>query len=120
MNLLTKHYLYRVLLGITVTIISYLAFSEPSQTQAITINDKLNHFIAFLALAWLTDKAFPSQKLFLKITLLLSYGFIIEVVQSTLSYRDFSLWDFVADGVGVFLYFSAIKILYKRSQRRAT
>ena len=34
---------------------------------------------------------------------LLAYGLFIELVQALLPWRDFSLWDWGADGVGIAL-----------------
>jgi VanZ family protein len=35
---------------------------------------------------------------------LFAYGLVIEIVQYHLPYREFSLWDLAADGLGLLIY----------------
>ena len=41
---------------------------------------------------------------------LLAYGLFIETVQRFLPYREFSGWDLVADGIGIWLYVSGARL----------
>ncbi len=101
----TKRLLFRVLLLCALSVISFLAFT-PLQIPAISsLNDKVSHLVAFLCLALLTDFAW-SEHLWRaeKYLSLLGYGLFIEVVQAFLPFREFSLWDLVADSLGLMLY----------------
>ena len=39
-----------------------------------------------------------------------AYGLFIETVQYFLPYREFSGWDLVADGIGIWLYVAGIRL----------
>ena len=69
------------------------------------ISDKLNHFAAFLTLAFLIDFGYPLKGFFWKVMYLGSYGLIIEVAQYFLPYREFSLFDLAVDIMGLSFYF---------------
>ncbi|MFO0752960.1 MAG: VanZ family protein [Thermodesulfovibrionales bacterium] len=67
------------------------------------MGDKASHILAFISLGFLIDGAYPGSFL-KKGALLLSYGLFIELVQYFLPYREFSLFDIGADGVGIGIY----------------
>ena len=67
-----------------------------------SFGDKINHIAAFVTLYLLLVNAYVLPKR-LCIVSLLFYGFFIECVQYFLPYRDFSLLDLSADGVGIFI-----------------
>jgi len=90
-----------------------LALLPAEHSPGITRWDKLNHFSAFFVLTgllyfslnlnkvkWLTQVVLP----------LLFFGLLIEILQLLSGYRQFSLLDVVADGVGIAagLAFSAL------------
>ena len=102
---------FRLALVVTVLAIAYLAFA-PLDEPPVTSNDKLNHFLAFLVLAWLADRSFPA--FYPKALVwgpLLGYGLLIELVQSFLPFRESSVVDFVADAVGILSYFLVFELL---------
>ena len=72
--------------------------------EPLKVHDKINHFIGFFALFLSFDYAYRNLKLFKKGIILLCYGLFIEIVQLLLPYRDFSLLDFLADGIGIASY----------------
>jgi hypothetical protein len=87
-------------------IISFLAFA-PLTSDPGTGNDKANHLLAFVVLAWLADCAYPGRSLnrsWGKWAAILGFGLFIEAVQFFLPYREFSGWDLAVDGGGVLLY----------------
>lgn len=88
--------------------ISYLVFSRPNYPfmlpQTIPNMDKIGHFGSFFCLSYLTHLAFKPKWYLLAITLA-CYGIFIELVQSTLPYRSASIADFVADMLGVLLFY---------------
>ena len=102
----TPTHAYRIALSMALVAMSFLA-TTPIDYQIISfaLIDKLEHLSAFLVLAFLTDFAFPAspwnrQKFFL----LLCYGLLLEIVQSFMPFREFSLWDLTADALGLLSY----------------
>jgi VanZ family protein len=103
---------FRLGFAVSVLLIGYLAFGQLEATPIASVNDKLEHAAAFLALAFLLDFAWPhSGWHFRKAAPLLAYGLFIELVQYFLPYREFSLWDLAADGLGLALYPLALPLL---------
>lgn len=77
-----------------------------------SINDKVEHGIAFYALALLADFSFPQNGFGrAKMLSLLSYGLAIEIIQYFLPYRSFSLLDLGADAVGLVIYGVSLPML---------
>jgi VanZ family protein len=96
------HTLFRYLLLLALALITYLAFTPLPFPIASNLNDKFSHLIAFLCLALLADFSWPDSPWNLPKFLSLSgYGLFIESVQAMLPYRDFSLWDLLADNIGL-------------------
>ncbi len=85
--------------------VTYLATTSMELTVVTSTYDKMNHFIAFVVLAMLLDFSFPNSGFnAIKITLLIFYGLSLEIIQHFLPYRMFSLFDVVADIVGLASY----------------
>ena len=96
---------YRVLLCISLMVITYLATTALEFTVVSSIYDKLNHFVAFLVLALLVDFSFPNSRFNTdKIFSLIAYGFSLEIIQYFLPHRMFSLFDIAADILGLLAY----------------
>ncbi len=112
--LLTK--LSRFAFFSALVVISWLAVT-PSNDPVITTGwDKSNHFLAFFVLLLLLDHAYPAFHLIkTKLLILFAFALIIECVQSQLPWRSFSLWDIVADAVGLLLYIAVKPLLSPRS-----
>lgn len=85
---------------ITIVAVEFLA----TTSKQIAINevfwDKTNHILAFFVLYVLLNFGFKLKNLS-KILILLAYGIQIEIVQSMLPNRFFSLFDIVADCIGI-------------------
>ena len=91
--------------------IEYLALT-PAQIKLIENSwDKANHFIAFAALYATLHFGFSRLNLGAKVAILLAYGIQIEIVQSFVPGRYFSLLDIVADGIGIVFGILAARIL---------
>jgi VanZ family protein len=100
----------RVGLYAYVAAIAVLAF-YPLEATPVTGNDKLNHVLAFFVLAGLADRAYPGASgRPAWWSLLLGYGFLIEMVQHFLPYRHFGWADLGADALGILLLVFARKI----------
>ena len=101
----TSIHIYRVLLFITLIIVTFLATTSLEFTVVPSTYDKFNHFAAFLVLALLLDFSFPNSRFnTVKIFSLIAYGFSLEIIQHFLPHRTFSLFDIGADSLGLFAY----------------
>lgn len=98
-----QYWLWRLGLALSVITILWLATSDLNRSLPSTGWDKANHLIAFLELTILTRLAWPRLPLPVIAAVLTGYGALIEAVQSTLPYREFSLLDLIADMAGIAL-----------------
>ena len=109
--MISRRNIFKLALLVTLIAISYLVFSRPNYTylfpQTIPNMDKLGHLGSFFCLSYLAHLAFKPKWYLLTITLA-CYGIFIELVQSTLPYRSASIADFVADMLGVLLFYSCL------------
>ena len=85
-------------------VVSFMVFSRPSYPQGIAHLDKIGHLVSFLILSWLTFEAFK-PRWFILVPIMASYALTIELVQAYLPYRTASLADFIADMLGVGLFY---------------
>ena len=106
MKLSRSHIIYfRVLLCLTLIIVTFLATTALEFTVIPSAYDKINHFVAFLVLALLLDFSFPNSRFnMIKIVSLIAYGFSLEIMQYFLPHRMFSLFDIGADSLGLLAY----------------
>lgn len=106
--------LFRLLLIAAFTSVSYIATTAIHVPVAGSMNDKVNHALAFLVLALLADFSWPvSGFTARKILSLIGYGLAIESVQYFLPYHTFSLFDLAADCLGLFFYWITVPLLKK-------
>lgn len=106
--------LYRWGFAIALTAITYLALAPQDFPATEGVSDKLNHFAAFLTLSWLADFSWPGSSFNLKkISALLGYGILLEIIQWTLPHRMFSLLDIGADLLGIAAYIGLVTLLKK-------
>lgn len=109
--------IFRLALLAYLTIISVLAFAPLASTPG-TGYDKVNHILAFFVLAGLADLAYPvptSGQGWARWASFLGFGFFIEAVQYFLPYREFSLLDLAADGLGIWLYAAGVRFAISAS-----
>jgi VanZ family protein len=98
-------WLFRVALLVNLVAISCLAMTGSKVQVAALFTDKINHFTAFFVLSYCLDRGFPQLRfLIYKLAPLVLYGLLIELVQSLLPHRDFSLLDFLADCAAIGVY----------------
>jgi VanZ family protein len=96
---------FRVALVVALIITMYLATTQQEFPVIDDTNDKVKHILAFYVLAFLTDYSAPKVSFTLSKGLtILGYGLLIEVIQYFLPYREFSLFDLAADGIGIVAY----------------
>ena len=79
-------------------------------TPSFPQSDKLAHFVAYAALG-LTGRLSFRTRMAILVIALMSYGALIEYLQSYLPMREMDFWDFVANTGGVFFgVFLATKV----------
>ena len=91
----------RILLVISILVISFLATSETNPTSQNFIDDKLLHFLCFAYLTLIFKLTQFIQQDFWLYVIVLAYGILIEIVQMFLPYRSFELLDIFADFMGI-------------------
>lgn len=87
-----------------------LAFSPAEAGLQPQLNDKFLHTTGFFVMACLAHLAHPYAKKMYPIIGLAILGLMIELVQAYLPYREFSLWDWCADLLGVALYYQTLAV----------
>nr|WP_283105634.1 VanZ family protein [Shewanella kaireitica] len=112
-DVINRQNIFKLALALTLVVVSYLVFSKPSYNiNTIPHFDKIGHIGSFFVLSYLTYFAFKPRWYILAVVLAF-YAVFIEMVQSQLSYRSASFADFVADMVGILLFYLT-QWLYKR------
>jgi VanZ family protein len=112
--------IFRLGLLAYLAIISFLAFA-PLASAPGTGHDKVNHIMAFFVLTGLADRAYPGPspgRGWRKWVSVLAFGLFIEAVQYFLPYREFSLWDLGADGIGILLYVAGARLAISANRGR--
>ena len=116
--------IFKIFLFIVISIIFFLAFHKFSYQNRpffyflVNFNDKLNHIVAFLVLAFLLEKAYNIKSIVLNSFFLILIGAFIEFYQLFfVPGRSFSLKDFLADCIGIGVYI-VIKKLYEKYRQR--
>ena len=105
---------FRLLLGLALVTTTWLALSpQPVQLPDAPLSDKWAHLAAYLVLAFLVDASWPDQRFtWPKWASLLLYGAAIELLQTQIPNRFFSVGDMIANAAGVALYgFGAVYLL---------
>ena len=108
---------FRLTFFMALLVIEFLATTTTVHIEIIeNIWDKANHFTAFFTLYILLSFAYKNFGVLSKALWLIAFGLQIEIVQSFIDGRYFSLLDIVADGVGVFvgMAFTRLLIYYTR------
>lgn len=112
-DVINRQNIFKLALALTLVVVSYLVFSKPSYNiNTIPHFDKIGHIGSFFVLSYLTYFAFKPRWYILAVVLAF-YAVFIEMVQSQLSYRSASFADFVADMIGILLFYLT-QWLYKR------
>jgi VanZ family protein len=91
----------RLILVISIVLITILSIQEIEIQSSINFSDKLLHFFCFLYLiiiSWLSR--IINKELWLYV-IVLAYGILIEIIQIYIPYRSFEFLDIFADFLGV-------------------
>jgi VanZ family protein len=106
---------FKLLLMITLLLVTWQALTPHLPNQPEIINDKLGHALVFLLLAAISDHAYASSAFAVKkISYLLVYGIAIECIQYYIPGRMFSLLDIGADLGGLLLYLLITRFIFIR------
>ena len=111
-KLASQKRLFRALFVVFAVVIEYLATTSREIPLIASVWDKANHALAFFALYGALALGF-GLRFPLEFALLLAFGAQIEIVQSFIPNRDFSLLDVVADYVGIIAGFLFVKYFRK-------
>ena len=102
---------FRAYLLICTVAIEFLATTTMHIEVVESIWDKANHFIAFFVLYILLSFAFKNLRTLIKSIILVALGLQIEIVQSFIDGRYFSLMDVVADSTGILIGIGSLKLM---------
>ena len=94
-------YSFRLILAISIVVISILSIQHLEVEPSVNLNDKLLHFSCFLYLtiiSWLSRIIYKELWLYV---IVLGYGILIEIVQIYIPYRSFEFLDIFADFLGI-------------------
>jgi VanZ family protein len=105
---------FRLYLLICLVAIEFLATTTIHIEVMESIWDKANHFTAFFVLYFLLSFAYKNFTIVLKSFLLLAFGLQIEIVQSFIDGRFFSLLDVFADSIGILIGIVLVTVLQRR------
>ena len=109
------HLSFRIILTISIVLISFLSIQEVDIESKIKIFDKFVHFFCFTyltAISWLS-RIFDKE--FLVYVIVLAYGILIEIIQIYIPYRSFEFLDIFADFLGILagiIFINFLKDLY--------
>jgi len=96
---------WRVLLMLLIVVVSYLALAPKPPTGVDLGWDKLNHMMAFTALAFAASLGYPAPMRVRVLSLagLLAFGGLIEILQLYVPGRSAEWGDLLADAIGIVL-----------------
>ena len=95
--------LWRIVWGVLIVLVGYLALT-PGPSSSIDLGwDKLNHSTAFAALAFAASFSFPHslRSQCAGLAVMLAYGGLIEIVQLYVPGRTGEWADLLADSLGI-------------------
>ncbi len=97
---------WRALLALMLAVVSWFAFAPVQFDDGDLPLDKGRHLVAFGALTWVAVQAFAQATRGRAVAwriaaALLAYGVFIELVQSQIPGRAASIWDVLADALGI-------------------
>lgn len=94
----------RVLLPVALLCVLLAALIDAPDALDYGLGDKVSHLLTFFVLGALAESACPRSPLRCLAAGLLGYGLLIECLQYFVPWREFSLLDWAADGVGLLLW----------------
>jgi VanZ family protein len=113
---------FRLFLGLVLVITTYLSLTpQPAPLPDVVFADKWAHALTYLLLAFLVDASWPEHRFDIrKWGTLFAYGLLIELIQSQIPNRLFSLGDLAANAAGIAVYGWIALPLVRRRLSRST
>lgn len=95
---------------------------KPTPTTLIELNgfDKVQHAMAYLVLGLCAATIIKATRLHLVFTILWLLSGMVEVLQSMQAARQGSIYDWIANGVGLLLAYGVAYLIAKAVKSRAT
>jgi VanZ family protein len=105
----------RIALLLGVVAVSVLSLIPSDELPEVTLSDKIQHGLAYMALAAVGVAAFADRTARLSIAAgLFVLGMVLEALQRFVPGRYFDVWDMVANGAGVVLGYVVMLIVMSR------
>ena len=108
------HYMTSIAFFVSLLAIEYLATTTLEIKSLQNSWDKANHFLAFFVLYVLLYYSHFELSKVSCFLLLLAFGVQIEIIQYFIPGREFSLFDVVADSLGLFLGILSVTFVSQR------
>lgn len=93
--------LIRIIYFIYIILILILSAIPLTTNAQINYLDKIEHIIAFILYFIFSFYSFPKLNIIFHILLGILFGLLIEIIQSFVPFREFSVFDLIADIVGL-------------------
>ena len=100
-----------VLLGITI-----LSLLPPKSGVEIQSNDKINHFVAYAVLSFCSLTSAQGKRFWRILLLCIAYGIFMELAQGFVPGREQSLYDALANSLGVAIGWTIFRLLSGKKQ----
>lgn len=100
-----------VFIGITI-----LSLLPPKSGVEIQSNDKINHFIAYATLAFCGLSAYKGSKIPRFLVICVGYGLLMEWMQGLVPGREQSVYDALANALGVAIGWGIFRLLSRKKQ----
>lgn len=91
----------RIAFAVVLAVLLYAGLREQPVPELFHEEDKLHHVLGFAVLAMSARMAFPHGRLRWQLPAMLALGAAIELAQNLLPGRTGSVWDMLADMLGV-------------------
>lgn len=105
--------LWRALVAVQVAGVCWLAFDPQPPPATDTLNDKVNHALAFAVMAFSSRLGWPPAAPWQPALALIGFGVFIEVVQTFIPGRSGEWPDLVADALGIALGLVAHRLAHR-------
>ncbi|MFW5824422.1 MAG: VanZ family protein [Marinobacter sp.] len=112
-RLISLQPLWRALFCFSLMTITWLGFTIEPYPIPSAASDKINHMLAFLVLAMLARLGWPMIGHTVPLVVLAGYGMALELGQTLTPWRQFSLFDVLADVTGILAGFALLALILK-------
>lgn len=96
-----RRWILRIVFAIVLIVLLYAGLRDRAIPEFFNEEDKLHHLAGFAALALSTRMAFPRGSVLWQVLAVVALGVFIELAQEWLPDRTSSVWDILANLVGI-------------------